>query len=570
MRLLPLLLLPAFAGHPAGEELPSAVVADITPEGFDSLGTIAAALIPASVDIPDVYLAGSDEECFIWCWTWYEYVISTAGLGVSVNLSTFDLIPRDGFLALDVGVTIGVASRSDPGQLYAFGEVIDLISVEEDCDVWLDPTEIRATTRVDASLAGGVVDFNIRPIDINLDLRGLRIEGCSFEFILDLIDVLDDILGFFGFDIYELIADAVEPLVEGQINGLLPELERTLEGTLSSLSIEQPISLGESNLWVSIAPDELTVDPGGLRLGLAGSVSPESRPARCVSKFVGDGSLATPGDAPPIGDGPGGHGVGVFVDDDLVNQALWSLWYSGLLCQELGADSIADLGLPIPLDTTLLGILAPGAFNDLFPTPSPLVFATRPAGPPIGSFGTSPAIAVAIDDLGLDLYGELDGRMTRLVGYALSADVGVDLAFDGATGNLAVNVDLPPDALQAAAVFNDHKPAATQSLEDGLNGLVSTLVPSIVGGLVSDLAFPLPSFSGLGLESMTLGVAGPGAEHLGLYAGLGLVDYGGLAPGESCTSGCESSCSGGCANGRFPVAWTGLLVLWGLRRRRAA
>lgn len=567
MRAWPFLLLPvaALAGHPAGTELPTAVAVDITPDGFNSLTAIAASLIPTGVDIPDVYLAGAEETCIIWCWNWYEYEISTSGLGIDLALSRFRIIPRNGYLDLDVAVSVSVASANDPGNLYAFGEVIDLISVEESCDVWLNPTEIAATTRIDIGLDQGVVDVNVRPIDVNIDLRGLRIEDCTFAFVLDLIDVLDDILGVFGFDLYALIGDAIEPVVEGQINRVLPALERTLEDALGALDIATEVPLlDDTSLLIDVHPDVLTVEPAGLRLGLAGAIAPTGRPAPCVSRLIGDGSLATPGAAPAIGDGPAGHHLGLHVDDDLLNQALWSTWYAGLLCQTIDGDAAAGLGLPIPIDTSLLKLLAPGAFDDLFPTSGPLVMVTRPAQPPTALIDGAHLVDVAVDELGLDLYAGLDGRLTRVAGFELTVDAGIDLDFDGADGTLAVGVDLPEDAIGVALTFADLNPSAGGALEQGLAGIVGTVVGPLIGGLTSDLAFPIPSFSGLGVQSLSFGGSGPAADHLGGWGNVGPVAYA-LPEGASCTDGCDAGCSSSPAVG----AWGFALAAWATRRRRA-
>ena len=415
---LALLALPgiAVADRAPGELIDPAVSLDLTPSAFDTLTSIAAGLIPGSIHVPDVRLSGSDEQCFIICWDWYEYLITTSGLDVNVALSRFDLVPQYDRLRLDLEVTLTVASRQDPGNLYAFGEVIDLISVEEDCDVWLDPTPIRVSTSVFANLTNGVVDFNITPININLDVSQLRIQGCIFEDILDLVDAINDIIGFFGFDIYQIIADAAEPLVERQINNLLPQIERTLEGAFDALTIEQEVPLGDKTLTIAVEPSQLEITPDGMRLGLAGSVDPGRKPAQCVSRYVREGSLATPGAPPPIGANQDTylHMVGVFADDDLVNQGLWAAWYAGALCFTL--DDSAGLDLPISLDTTLLGLLTAGSYNDLFPTAAPLVMETRPTLPPVASFDGAHDINATVEGLGLDMYAELDGRLMRIVG----------------------------------------------------------------------------------------------------------------------------------------------------------
>jgi uncharacterized protein (TIGR03382 family) len=565
----------ARADRAPGELIDPAVTLDITPAGFDAFESVLAELIPAEVPIPDVNLSDYDETCIdllfdVFCWNWYEYELRTSGLNVGVDLTRFDLVPRQGALDLDVEISLTVASAARPGELYARGEVIDLISVTEDCDVWLDPTPIRVGTVLRGGLSQGVVDFQIRPIDVNLDLSGLRIQGCLFESILDLIDGSNDVVGFFGFDIYTLIADAAEPLIEDQINATLPQIESTLEGALSALNVSTEIPLGDDVLGLTLAPSVLAIEPEGLRLGLSGGVDPGARPDPCVSRYVQGGSLATPGAPPPVG---GGYDLyfqhlGIYVDDDLVNQLLYAVWYDGLLCFTLDPSAGAlPIDLPISLDTTLLNLLTAQATAELFPTAAPLVIATRPVAPPTASFGGDHQIQAVVDQLGLDLYAELDGRLTRAAGLELAAQAGVDLTFDNLQGLLGVDVAFGEDDLTLAVTYNELAPEASEQLEAGLAGIVNTVVGPLLGGLTEGLSFPLPAFNGLGLTEILLTGAGDQGDHLGAYAQIGLVDY----TGELAAGGCASGCSGtGCDTSGPPAgAWT-LPALWLVARRRRA
>jgi hypothetical protein len=571
---LPLLLLPAIAqaDRPPGELIDPAVTLDLAPSAFDTLTSIASGLIPAAITIPDVRLEGSDEEC-VWllgCWNWYEYLITTSGLDINVSLSRFDLVPQYDRLRLDVEVLLTVASRNDPGSLYAYGEVIDLISVEEDCDVWLEPTPIGVSTSVFAELTNGAVDFNILPIDIELDVSTLRVQGCVIEDILDLIEVLDDILDFFGFDIYEIVANAAEPLVENQINNLLPELEQTLEGAFTALTIEQEIDVNGSTLTLGIEPTQLQITPDGMRLGLAGSIDPGRKPHPCVSRYVTGGSLATPGGPPELGADQAAHPhmLGVFADDDLVNQGLWAAWYAGALCFSLDESATASLDLPIALDTSLISLMTAGAYNDLFPTASPIVMEVRPTEAPVASFNGDHDINATLAGLGLDMYGELDGRFARIVGIDIGADAGVDLSFDNVAGEIEMGVAFDPSQLDLAVTFNDLRPEASAKFESGLGSIVDTIVGPLLDGLTSGLTFPLPAISGLGLTDMLLAPAGAQQEHLGMYASIGTVTYVNDAEG-GCTSGCEGA---GCVQGGRPGAgllWAAPLAWLVARRRRA-
>jgi hypothetical protein len=303
-----------------------------------------------------------------------------------------------------------------------------------------------------------------------------------------------------------------------------------------------------------------------MRLGLGGSFAPSGPPAACISRYSQAGSLATPGDPPAIGAGQDVyfHMLGIYVDDDFVNQALYSVWYAGLLCFELESGSSA-IELPIPIDTTLLTILAPGAYTDLFPQAAPLVLATRPTQPPTANFNGEHDIGIALEGMGLDLVAELDGRMARVAGVELTADAGANLNFDDLNGLLGVDLVLDTSAFAFDVTYNDLRPETSATIASNLKNIVDIVVGSLLGDLTSGLSFPLPSISGLGLQEILIDGAGPQGEHLGLYSAIGQVSY--LPSEEGCTGGCEDS---GCAQGGRPgpgLLWAAPLA-WLIGRRR--
>jgi hypothetical protein len=139
--------------------------------------------------------------------------------------------------------------------------------------------------------------------------------------------------------------------------------------------------------------------------------------------------------------------------------------------------------------------------------------------------------------------------------------------------NLPLDIQVVGDSLVAGT---------EQPIEDAVNNLVGTLVPSLVEPLLGGLAFTLPSFSGIGLTSLDAYGSGPQQDWLTASIGLGAVSYGdptGGCGGEGDTGlggdaagscgGCESSCESGCevggARAAGPLAF---LVAWWSRRRR--
>ena len=136
-----------------------------------------------------------------------------------------------------------------------------------------------------------------------------------------------------------------------------------------------------------------------------------------------------------------------FIGDEFINQALRLV--AGLLCQTV----VEDGSLPIGINTSLLDIIAPGYFAELFPTTEPLIIETRPAAAPEAYADGPNDINVALDDLGLDFYAGLDGRMTRVVGLDMDSDIGVNTTFDSTTGELGITVALTSDDIDAAVIL---------------------------------------------------------------------------------------------------------------------
>jgi hypothetical protein len=91
-------------------------------------------------------------------------------------------------------------------------------------------------------------------------------------------------------------------------------------------------------------------------------------------------------------------------------------------------------------------------------------------------------------------------------------------------------------------------------------------VDSVIGGLLEDLSFAMPAFSGIGLTDLQTAPTGDASDWLGAYAWVGTVTY---PAADGCSDGCSSGCSGGCANGSgIPALWAAAVGLFFLRRRR--
>lgn len=574
------LLLPgvAVASLPPGGTVDPAVLVDFTPAGLDNLEVIAQGLIPDSIPLPDPLFASQGDECGSWPFDWacIHYNLTVSNFVAGLALEQLEVTPQNGFIDVELVLDVSVSSSSSPGRIEAWvnGDlsIFDLDLVDQRCNVWMDPTPITVGTSIAMNLVpvpngSPTVNVEIASPTLAFDLDGFNIDGCLLGGLDEFLNVIDDVLNFFNVDLEALLISAIQPALQGTLDGLLDTLETTVEDIFSALVLSQELALGETVLTVDVAPSRLAITPAGLRLGLAGSVDPGPFPAECVSQYVTAGSLETGTGTPTVGEGADvyDHHLGLFVDDDFVNSLMYGLWYGGLLCVDLS--DAGGFDLPIPIDTSLLGLLAPGHYDELFPETAPLQMKTRPEGPPIATMAGNHDIDLTVDTLGLDLYAGLDGRMTRVVGFDIDADVGVDLDFDGVSGMLALLIDFDPATALALSVgYNELRPESSTTLETGIGGIVNSFLGPLLGDLLGGIEFGLPSFAGLGLDGLAIGAAGDSGDFLGVYATLGLVNYENeFDPEAGCTGGCEGGCTQGGPGGT--LVWFLPLILAGARRR---
>ncbi len=550
--------------HAPGAVIENAAYVDIPPEGFEAIASVAAGLIPTSLPIDDV-----SDEGGTWC---FNYAFSLSGAWVAIEMVDTTITPMDGYLDVTFTLNVQVNEATDPFDLY-----LELACIGSDCNGYVAPFPVTVHTTLALDVVTGTdgnpaLDATVGALEVSYDLdteSDIDLGDCAIE-------TLRDILGFFGIDLYGWVIDLVDGELTSAISDLGPELESTIEDAFGSLMIAQDLDLNGVPLHVELYPSDVLIDPGGVRLAMNGALSTETA-ADCIAEFDPGGSLSTPSDAPGIGEAPDGvsddYHAAVLLSDDLANQGLYSLWRGGLLCYTLGDE------LGIPLDTgTVLTLLAGDAYDELFPESMPVGIQTRPRAAPTLSLTGDNDVNVNVEQLGLELYAELDGRQAQVLALDLGVDAGVDLALDGSTGALGIGVDLGTDSMDCSVYANEFVPDANDEIASQCAGALGSIASTALGALISDLSFSLPAFGTMGVTDLQTSAAGPEADWLGLYAWIGEVDYGssdgGLGCGGTDTGGGTSStsCEGGCSAGGRDVSRWGLLAiplaLAALRRRR--
>lgn len=567
----------ARAEIPLGDGIEPALAVDVTPAGFDSLSDIVGQVIPPEIPVPPVVQSGERCEwsflgrCVVWT---YRYNVNISQIGVYPELDDLVVLPKTDALDISAGATVAVGSTARPIRLAATAEVLNIlgiggINVSQTCNAAITPfpVDLSADVYLDVVDDGGLrrLDATIPPEQVGWgwDLSGqnLQLWGCASGDVYSFLQWMGDL---FGFDLLDLVLPYAEDAIDDLVDDLITDLEAQVEGMFAEASLRTTVDLMGAPLDIAIEPSDVQILPSGMRLITEATFDVPMHP--CVAATGITGSRQTAGDLPDIGatvDGaPLPHHLGLFVSDETANAGLFAAWAGGALCQTLSESP------GVPLNTSLLGLLTSEGFGDLFAERKPITLVTRPLAPPEATWTGTSDVNIAVRELGLDFYTELDGRQTRVVAASMDADAGVDLVFAETTGELLIDVQLDGSAIQVSVAPNDYAPGYEDEMASRFGGLFDSLVGPLIGSLLADLSFQLPAFEGFGLTALHLDVAGASSDFLGGFATTGPVTY--AAGGcDDPGGGCDGGCDGGVGSSRLAfLALPATLAV--LRRRRQA
>ncbi len=567
------LLLPtiARAEWPAGAVVDPGAYLDIPAEGFVSFEQIAAGLVPQAVSLENIS-GGSSGSIAV-----YSYDLEDINVYLTVNELT--LTPIDDAIALDLDLTIEVGTADTPiDATLGGGLFIELVT--ETCEIWMDPVDLTLSTQIDLTLndteyppfleAHIETPVEGREYDLLIDGNAFNSEDCVMG---DIVEGIDDALDWLGDDegIVGIIFNQLQPTLEAQITDLLPLITDSVAEVTASLSQVQPVDLMGAQLEFSLEPTQVILNGEGMRVAL-GTRFQAPLPDPCIAAVDPRSSRQTvpsTGALYPLafdGFAPGDQ-LGILINDDAINQALYAAWRGGLLCQTIRGD-LPGIDLPIPLDAGLLKLLAGDAFDPILEDGADLQIATRPLRPPVAYPADDTLMAARVEALGVDMYAAIDGRMARAVGVELAAEMGIAPGFDGTTGQLDVDLAFDASSIESAVIFNDLAPEASERVGNGLSGLLDTLIGPLLESALGDLGFTLPVFAfdlagettELGLTDLDLAMTGPAADFVGVYGAIGDVPY--SSEGTDGCTGCRQPA------GAAPWLWFGLLSTAALRRRK--
>jgi hypothetical protein len=260
------------------------------------------------------------------------------------------------------------------------------------------------------TFANGTLNVNSSAVESSISPIGNPLSDCL------LADAADTILA----QQPSLINDLILAEIEGELDGIPLDIEEGLSSITDELTLSENTELLGQVFEIDIFPTVLQVDEYGLWIGLGGAVHTELPESSCIDPMSFD----------PLEDQPWpsftgmslGSGLrydaGVFVGRPFVDNILYSVWASGVLC--IDAAELAGLSLNGELAGNFFG----SEVSELLGTEAVDLILGLEQPPTILFSDDQPPLAVGIDELSLELLGPVDNRKTRVLEVDIAADIG--------------------------------------------------------------------------------------------------------------------------------------------------
>ena len=483
---LPLSALADEESPPDAFTIDPALTVHVSAEGLSALGESIAGVMPGGILATG--LSGEfdcDEE--------EPGILEYAADDIQVNISTdeVEITPLDGSLRINLLMTVW----SEQAAITVNGPCV--VMLDEECVLALPPTWLDVELLVDLVLEGGELSAQVDHLWFTHGNFGNPVEtGCLLG------DALETMQGY-GVDLLGSILDQV---LEGQIGELEIQLEEALAGLTGSLALSGELPVLDSTLVYELSATQLELSATGLLLGFTSKFStPEYGP--CVG--ASGPYLAEAHDPPPvtglIPDTVVPYHVGIVVNEDMLNQALYAAWQGGVLCL-----AVADLS-DFEITTSFLAVLDEELVAELWPEEQVLDLRIAPVGPPRIEFGDGPGLTA---ELLLDVYGDELDRTTRFWSNGIYADAGFGLGIED--GELIIDLDFDMEShLGFTVAYNEWLPS---DIPEGFAGLIPGLVSSIVDIESMIPTFAIPAIYGVTLTDLDMRVVGAEEDFLGIYA----------------------------------------------------
>jgi hypothetical protein len=537
------------ADWPAGSVIDESIALQVGEDGLLSLGDVLPAMIPTEPTLVDD--VGDKSGCL--------YMYELSNLWAQFEVVDAVLVPLNGSVGLDMDLVVWINDETDK-----FTLAYELLCIgEEVCPGYVTEFDLNVkapiifdvVTHTDGKplLVASVGKMNF---DSGLNANKTKL-SCT-------TGVVEDVLGFFGLNLYDLILQQASGPLKSQI-------EDQLNDALLQARFEDSFDLLGTELSVAVYPFAADATTDGLEIVMSGWA--DAAPDTCVAEFDEGEFAKTDTPIPDILELSASGDIAALLADDFINELLYAVWSGGVLCYQI--DETFSLG-GLAVDTALLELVGREPYEDLVPAETgPLIIRTVPTVPLTVNPTGDHDLDVRIEDLEVNFYSELDGRVARTLAIEIDADVGVDFELDGSTGQLAVLVDLSEDAFSATVGDDVMVASGVDEIAAGFEGVMGTLIESVVGPLLGDaISLSLPNMGGVGLTALTFEAAGDDEDWVAGYVTMGPVTYGDPDAGCACDEegGCSSEEGGcdsesGCSFSNGGASWLFVLVAVGLRRR---
>ncbi len=335
-------------------------------------------------------------------------------------------------------------------------------------DISMDALDLHANllaSTVNGQPTVTVADVNVDISGLDLDVNGIL--GWLFDWLIDFV--------------VDIFAEDIEELFEDQVGDLAADMMLSLfEALALEAAFEMDPFLGEGDaITLALQSDFGSIaffEEGGM-VGLRANIVTDKKVAFEPLGSIGRSFCLQEGELPFIADM--GADFGLIMHDDLLNQALFSLWWGGLFQFEAGADLLGDnLGaIPIPgvTDATV---------NATFLTP-PIITSCNPADLPKIQIGdVFLEVALSIGDLPLNVGVFLSVEAEAEIGSFTDADTG-EAQFGVSIGALTKSVH---EIVSITPGWESLIPTIEELIgEDMISALVTGLGGASLGGI------PIPS-----------------------------------------------------------------------------
>ena len=385
--------------EPLSLQTDQALAVHLSTHGLDRIEDAVIRHIPTQVTISG---GGSSLECS--SDSALDYIVSD--IVVDINVNEIAVTPSQDNLRLDIYGSF----QSNSVDIALLGDCSVITDIDETCTFALPTTAFQLGISVDVNFSNGTLNVTSAPVESSISPIGNPLSNCL------LADAADTILA----QQPSLINDLILSELQGELDGIPEDIEDGLASITDDLTVTESTELLGTSFDIEIFPTAVQIDEYGVWIGLGGAVHTEIPDSSCIDPLSFE----------PLEDqswpeftgmslGTGlRYDAGVFVGRSFVDNVLYGVWASGVLC--IDAAELAGLSLNGELAGNFFG----SEVTDLLGTEAVDLILGLEQPPTILFSDDQPPLAVGIDDLSLELMGPVDDRKVRVLEVDIAADIG--------------------------------------------------------------------------------------------------------------------------------------------------